>query len=65
MLPDFVMLARPLFGQFQLVQGGINVFYCLYPVAAPFRPGMLKLTFRISQGLLRTIHFSRSIFLLE
>jgi hypothetical protein len=59
------MLVRPLFGQLQIVQGGINVFHCLYPVATPLRSGMLELAFRISQGLFRTIHFSRSIVPLE
>jgi hypothetical protein len=60
-----MMLMRPLFRLFQFVKGSINVFHCLHPMTAPLPAGMLKLTFRISQGLFRAIHFSRLVFSLE
>jgi len=64
-LLHLMMLTRPLFAQLQFMKGSINVFHCLHPMTAPLRAGMFKLAFRISQGLLRAIHFSRLILSLK
>jgi hypothetical protein len=60
-----MMLMRPLFRLLQFMKGSINVFHGLHPMTAPFPAGMLELTFCVSQGLFRAIHFSRLIFSLE